>query len=160
MSLDRSESWKGSSQGSWRPASQGGWGWGTLALFCMHTLATRSVPAPAQDNVTLSTAVLHLEVFVCILHAFTRQRLSSSSCKPEGVVLQIPSNTCRLKQHRWLTLLSKTFKAPELPCNSLMVTGYKFVWLLLHCDEDLTLSLLLSFGIPESLMENWLDHGA
>lgn len=100
---------------------------GGLALFCVHTLATRSAPALSQDNVTLSAAVPHLEVSVCILHIFTRQRLISSSCKPEGVVLQIPSNTCRLKQHRWLTPLSRAFRAPELHCNSLMVTEYIFV---------------------------------
>lgn len=47
----------------------------------------------------------------------------SSSCKPEGVVLQIPSNTCRRKQHRWLSLPSRASRAPELCCNSVVVTG-------------------------------------
>lgn len=98
--------------------------WGELALCCVHTLATRSAPAAAQDNVTLSAAVPHLEVSACILHTFTRRRLISSSCKPEEVVLQIPSNTCKLKQHRWLTPLSR---APALRCNSLMVTGYIYL---------------------------------
>lgn len=121
------KSGKGSSQGKCRLASHGGWGSGLEALSCMHTLATRSAPASAQDSVTLSAAVPHLEVSVCILHIFTRlRRLLSPSCKPEG----------RFRQHRWLTLWSRTFRAPELRCNSLMLTGCKFVWLLLHYVEN------------------------
>lgn len=109
-----SESWKVSSQGKWRPVSHGAREWGASALLnCIHTFTTQSSQPLAQDSVTLFTAVLHLEVSVCILHTFIRQGLISSSCKPEGVVLQTPSNTCGLKQHRQLTLLSSRLLGPQ-----------------------------------------------
>lgn len=68
------ESWKASSRGKWRLASHGGWTLGLEAMFHMHTLAMWSALASAQNHVTESAAVPHLEASLCVLHIFTRWR--------------------------------------------------------------------------------------